>query len=426
MPGNFHTIPPSIVASWPPPNYVDPVRRSWLPILACTLLGVSTVLIAGRFYLRARKQAGDFGLDDLFISVGWLVSVGFSTVAVVASECYGLDVHTWDVRYNQYVGAALTGWIAQVLFVVSTSATKTSVLLFYRRMVKDTYSRRWLYAIWAALGCNAAFFIAVLVTFCLICQPLSSYWASYNFTYDKPYKCIDGNVLTVIAGVLSIISDLYAVILPCLMLRHYDLDVPRRQKIGLNIIFALGTIVAGCSCVRTYYLWKINHTYDTSWTGFNLYVWSLLECHLSVIFASAPSLRAFFRRYLGETFTRTFRTASHDQSRHPTIQSSQNASTIRNSHAATDIEAAKTAAVVDQKVLAKPSDETMETNTEAWSGRSRSSFTVTSPDDYEVYNMHQLNKHGYKQSSTSDAHDWGDPKRTHNLENAVWYPDPVV
>ena len=63
---------------------------------------------------------------------------------------------------------------------------------------------------------------------------------------------------------LSIISDVYAVILPSIMLRHYDLDIPRRQKIGLNIIFGLGLVVAGCGVARTYYLWRINQYVSSS------------------------------------------------------------------------------------------------------------------------------------------------------------------
>lgn len=119
-------------------------------------------------------------------------------------------------------------------------------------MAKDTYSRKWLYAIWAALACTAAFFLASLITFCLICRPLSAYWLSYDFSYDKEFTCINGNVLTPVSGVLGVISDVYAVLVPCLMLRHYNLDVPRRQKIVLNVIFALGFVVAGCGIARTY------------------------------------------------------------------------------------------------------------------------------------------------------------------------------
>ena len=310
MPGNFHEVPASIIATWPKPNYVDPVRRTWLPALACTLLAVSTVLISGRFFLRIRKQAGAFGYDDALIAIGWLVSIGFSAVACNNSLNYGIDRHTWDVRLDQYTGAALGGWIAQVLFLVSTCATKCSVLLFYRRMADGTFSKKWRYGIWVALGFLGGYFISTLIVYCLICQPLSSYWLSYRLDYHEPYTCIDGNVLSPFVGVLSVITDIYSVVLPCIMLQNYDLDVSRRQKIGLNVVFGLGLLVAGAGIARTYYLYEINHTYDTSWAGFDLFAWALVECHLAVICACAPSCRAFIRRYLSEPFSRSFNSNS--------------------------------------------------------------------------------------------------------------------
>ena len=170
------------------------------------------------------------------------VSAGFSATAVISAEWYGLDRHTWDVRPEQYAGAALNGWIAQVLFLISTCATKTSVLLFYRRMVAGTYSKRWLFAIWAALAFLGGSFVSILFAYCFICRPLSAYWASYNFDYDQEFTCIDGNILSPFVGTLSVFTDIYAVALPCAMLARVNLDVPRRQKIGLNVIFALGLV----------------------------------------------------------------------------------------------------------------------------------------------------------------------------------------
>lgn len=192
-------------------------------------------------------------------------------------------------------------------------------------MAKDNLDRRWLYAIYIALFVTAAYGVAIFITYCLICQPLDAYWLSYDFSYKKSFTCISGNALTLTSGVLSVLSDCYAVVLPCLMLRHYDLDVPKRQKIALNVIFALGFLyvqcfysptpaklthhsVTGAGIARTYYLWRINHTFDTSWTGFTLYVWSIVELHLAIICACAPSLRAFFRHYLRDTLKRTFDT----------------------------------------------------------------------------------------------------------------------
>ena len=73
---------------------------------------------------------------------------------------------------------------------------------------------------------------------------------------------------------------------------------------------------------------------------------------------------------------------------------------------------------MEQQVIEKPSE------SELWSARSggtRSSFTVTNPDEYEAYNMRQLSKHGYRRRDTSEdiAHDYNDPTRRHDVLNAV-------
>lgn len=109
-------------------------------------------------------------------------------------------------------------------------------------MVTGTYSRAWLYTIWAALAFLWAYFISILLVYCFLCRPLTAYWESYDFAYDKPYTCINGNVLNPFIGALSVFTDVYAVVIPCVMLAHVELDVPRRQRIGLNIIFALGLV----------------------------------------------------------------------------------------------------------------------------------------------------------------------------------------
>ena len=322
MPGNFNEISLEAFSSWPPPNYVDPERRTWLPAYTITFLAVSTLLLAGRLWLRARGQAGPLGLDDLFIFLGWAGSVLFSACAVIAAEVHGLDRHTWDVPPTHFDDAAFYGWLAQIAFISSTTATKISVLLFYRRMVhvsssspsssadRHDRSRCWRLAIRLAIAFLVLFAISILTTYACICTPLSAYWRSYNFSYDTPFTCIDGNIISPLVGAVSVFTDIYTVALPFLMLRHYRLNIPRRQAILLNILFAGGLVPAACGVPRTYYLYQLNHTNDTSWAGFDVFVWSLPECHLAIIFACLPALRALIRRYLGEASAMSARSAS--------------------------------------------------------------------------------------------------------------------
>lgn len=70
--GNIQEIPPSVLKSWPTPNYVYPIRRTWMPVFALTWQVASTILVWGRFYLRIRHLAGPFGYDDAFMLVAWV------------------------------------------------------------------------------------------------------------------------------------------------------------------------------------------------------------------------------------------------------------------------------------------------------------------------------------------------------------------
>ena len=91
------------------------------------------------------------------------------------------------------------------------------------------------------------------------------------------------------------------------------MSVPASPKLTSSL-----ASVAGAGVGRTYYLWAINHSYDTSWTGFNLFAWSMVECQLGMICACAPSLRAFFRHYFRENnLRRTLGSGGSSVSHHP-------------------------------------------------------------------------------------------------------------
>lgn len=126
------------------------------------------------------------------------------------------------------------------MFLFSTGAIKTSVLLFYRRMAKD-YARGWRYTIWFLLVITIGTWIAIFIAYCFMCQPLSVYWEILTIeTLGSNYTCIDGDALTISTSVLTIASDIWTVALPCIMFQYHDLGVSKRQKIALNIIFSLG------------------------------------------------------------------------------------------------------------------------------------------------------------------------------------------
>lgn len=236
---------------------------------------------------------------------GWLASIAFTVFTFISTERWGSGTHVWDVPIPWFEPLAQAGWAVQVCFLISTGCTKCSILFFYRRLTKGTYNKRWVWAIIAAIVVTATYSAVFVIMLATACSPTEAYWKSFNLEYlaTEEFTCLDTRYANILSGALSIASDLWSVLLPCLMLRSFD--APRRQKIALNLIFSLGLLVVAAGSVRTYYLEKLGHSLDLTWVGFDVYVWAQLETQLSLICASAPALRALFRTYLSGSMLRS-------------------------------------------------------------------------------------------------------------------------
>lgn len=229
-----------------------------MPIYCGVLYGVSTLLIALRLWLRVLKQAGGLGLDDALLAAAWFGSSMFTTVIITSCSAYNTGRHAWDIPLQNFESIALMAWLAQFSSLLTGALTKISVLCFYRRLVAGTYSQRWRWAVIAAIAFTAAWTLTFVFMLIFNCNPTRAYWKSFNPLWQVEYTCINTTVVNLLAGIFAALSDLYAVALPCLMTRHFDL--PRRQKVALNLIFSLGLLAVGASGVRTYYLWR-THLY---------------------------------------------------------------------------------------------------------------------------------------------------------------------
>jgi hypothetical protein len=131
-------------------------------------------------------------------------------------------------------------WITFVIALCSGCCIKTSVLLLYRRIVAPTYNRTFDIAIWVAIGAIVAFFLTVLLSLCFICDPLWSYWMAWDFTWKESWHCSDGQWLNYFIGIVSVLSDIYAISLPLALLEKTELHMTWKQKWTTYFFFLLG------------------------------------------------------------------------------------------------------------------------------------------------------------------------------------------
>jgi hypothetical protein len=60
------------------------------------------------------------------------------------------------------------------------------------------------------------------------------------------------------------------------------------------------TRVCIAGIIRTIYIWRTtSETYDETWVGYTLWLWTAVESDLAIICACTPALKPLFRRYLG-------------------------------------------------------------------------------------------------------------------------------
>ncbi|KAH7121090.1 hypothetical protein B0J11DRAFT_399545, partial [Dendryphion nanum] len=188
----------------------------------------------------------------------------------------------------------------EIIYLVTTTLTKISILTFYRRLTSSLISKPFLIAVWASIVFVAAYGISFVFVLLFTCWPVEAYWYRFTTSWLKThkYKCHDELTTLVVIISMSTAQDFIAFILPFFVLRK--LKLPWRQKVGLAAIFGVGLVTCAIGALRIHYAHKVFHyiriadpTYDITWEALGSWVSTAVEANLAVICASAPALKAY-------------------------------------------------------------------------------------------------------------------------------------
>lgn len=113
---------------------------------------------------------------------------------------------------------------------------KACMLLMFARMTSGTTHIKWIkiVAIYVAVG-----WVAVQIAFFTACTPFSGYWA---VPVSNP-QCTTLQHFAIVQATFNLSSDVLIIALPIPMV--VSLTLPIRQKIGLGVLFSMGTFVVG-------------------------------------------------------------------------------------------------------------------------------------------------------------------------------------
>ena len=127
------------------------------------------------------------------------------------------------------------------LYITATSAVKISVFLFYRRLTIKV-SGPFLIATWVGIIFNLGYWIAFMLELSLICIPTEAFWMQFDpvWAATHHFSCGLERLSAPSSGVLSVVGDFYATMVPLLQIQSMNLST--RQKLAIYPVFGLGFV----------------------------------------------------------------------------------------------------------------------------------------------------------------------------------------
>jgi len=248
--------------------------------------------------------------------LAWFLAFGLS-FSIDYGTTKGLGRHDVDIPQSWLRQLRGGEYAFTILYNPALMATKTSILIFYLRMSRNTQKTLRIASYITLAVVNIA---GVVLTFlnAFQCSPIK---AAYDPTKSNQ-KCISIVTLYLCSAPVNIITDLAILVLPIPVLT--GMRLPQRQKTVLVLTFALGVFVTIVDVVRIYYLQQavdsqsIAHSrlgtgVDFAWTASTALMWSAVEVNVGIICACIPTLKPLVKRILPSMITDRTRNASETE-----------------------------------------------------------------------------------------------------------------
>ncbi|TPX15789.1 uncharacterized protein E0L32_000123 [Thyridium curvatum] len=268
-------------------------------------LVLATVFVAARLVCRigiVRRVSW----DDYFIILAWILAFGLSFTINYGTR-KGLGRHDDDIPDQDQGALRKSEYAFSILYNPALMATKTSILIFYLRLSKNTQPVLRL-ASYLVLGIvNVA---GTVLTFMNIfqCSPIRDAWTEG----PSNGKCIPLLTEFICSAPVNIVTDLAILALPLPVLT--GMRLPPRQKTILIFTFCLGVFVSIVDVVRVYYLQQAITYVPTSsssdpesrfgdsdefpWNASLSLMWSAVEVNVGMTCACIPTLKPLILKIL--------------------------------------------------------------------------------------------------------------------------------
>ncbi|KAI6778193.1 uncharacterized protein J7T54_000002 [Emericellopsis cladophorae] len=249
-----------------------------------SVFAVATAFLGLRVFCKLRSHHG-LWWDDHVLIASWVFFLAAAIqLSVNIAHGFGRPGINIDPANSYQVG--LGGMVVGTLVLIAPALSKTSFLLTVGKISGSKLKK----ALWfIAVSMNALQVVALVIQFAQ-CSPLEKVW---NPWADGRCWGRQANLaISMTSSAYSGIMDLVLAAIPWIILK--DLQIKRREKIGIAIAMSLGVIAAITAFIKCNKQ-KILASSDFTLEGGELIIWASTEISATIIAACVPVLRTLVK-----------------------------------------------------------------------------------------------------------------------------------
>ncbi|PSN63289.1 hypothetical protein BS50DRAFT_109155 [Corynespora cassiicola Philippines] len=226
------------------------------------------------------------GKEDVIICFALAASL-LSCVFMHLEVSYGgLGQHFDTLTADEVTLFFKYSYFSIMCYNLSLSLTKFAIVFLCLRVFAPSDWYKACVAVLAFITLYTLYIIIISITPCL---PIHAYWDSTVQGW-----CFPNAVLWFVNAGLNIFTDILVVVLPIPGI--FKLQLPRKQRIGVSLVFALGFFVCVISIVRLKALYAATMSTDSTFDNYDIAIWSVVEVNSAVIGACLPTLKPLISR----------------------------------------------------------------------------------------------------------------------------------
>ncbi|KAJ5689365.1 hypothetical protein N7462_003757 [Penicillium macrosclerotiorum] len=255
-------------------------------VTSVVFTSLATCFVGIRIFTRL-KFLRRLEANDWMVVIALINSFIFMGLDIVEATS-GMGMHLKDIPPKILERQMKAFWLTVPFYNAAVLCAKASILMQYFRVFP---TRRMRIVCWTMITILSIYGIWCIISAFLNCIPVAKFWDD-----SIPGFCLSKPALWFSNASMHITTDLAILIIPIPAL--IAIDIPKKQKIVLMIMFALGGFVCITSIIRLVSLKKIADSTDPTYDNVGAASWSAIECNTGIICACLPTLKPLVSKIL--------------------------------------------------------------------------------------------------------------------------------